>query len=442
MRVPRGSGIARVGLALAVALLVAAPSHAALSPGEARLAAAVDRHEPAALLLLERLVNVNSGTLNRAGVREVGAMLAPEFERLGFRTRWVDGAAWNRAGHLVAERRGRSGSPTVLLIGHLDTVFEKDSPFQRWEPAGRGRVRGPGVTDMKGGDVVMLVALRALADVRRLDALNVRVVLTGDEERSGEPEELARGALLEAARGADVALGFEDGDGRLEHAVIARRGSSGWRLDVSGTPAHSSQIFRPDVGHGAVFEAARILEAFRDSLAGEPLLTFNPGAIVGGTSVSFDADSARGRAFGKNNVIAESTVVVGDLRAISKEQREHAKTVMRAIAAASPAGTRASIAFDDGYPPMAPVEGNHRLLALVDEASRDLGLGPVGFTDPARAGAADISWTQGHVPMALDGLGMKGEGGHTVHETADLSSLGVQAKRVAVLLSRLAGGRR
>lgn len=421
-------------------LLVPGAAHAALTPVERALAAAVDRHEAAGLALVERLVNVNSGTLHLAGVREVGALLAPEFERLGFRTRWVDGAAWKRAGHLVAERRGRAGAPTVLLIGHLDTVFEQDSPFQRWERLDARRARGPGSTDMKGGDVVMLLALRALADVRRLDALNVRVVLTGDEERSGEPEELARAALLEAARGADVALGFEDGDGRLDHAVIARRGSSGWRLDVSGTPAHSSQIFRPDLGPGAIFEAARILDAFRDSLAGEPLLTFNPGAIVGGTHATFDSDSARGRAYGKSNVIAESTVVVGDLRAISREQRERAKAVMRAIASASPAGTRARIAFDDGYPPMAPTEGNRRVLALFDAASRDLGLGPVGFTDPARAGAADVSWTQGIVPMALDGIGMKGEGGHTVDETADLGSLGVQAKRAAVLLARIAAG--
>lgn len=431
---------ASLAVTWAAALLMALPARAALSPTETRLAAAVDRHEPAAMTLLERLVNVNSGTLHPEGVRTVGAMLAPEFERLGFRTRWVDGAAWKRAGHLVAERRGRAGAPTVLLIGHLDTVFEKDSPFQRWEPLDSLRVRGPGITDMKGGDVVMLLALRALADAKRLDALNVRVVLTGDEERSGEPEELSRAALIEAARGADVALGFEDGDGQLEHAVIARRGSSGWRLDVSGTPAHSSQIFRADLGHGAIFEAARILEAFRDSLAGEPLLTFNPGAIVGGTQATFDSDSARGRAYGKSNVIAESTVVVGDLRSISMAQRERAKSVMRAIVAASPPGTRARIVFDDGYPPMAPTEGNRRLLALFDAASRDLGCGPVGFTDPARAGAADVSWTQGVVPMALDGIGMKGTGGHTVDETADLRSLAVQAKRTAVLLARIAAG--
>ena len=94
------------------------------SPAERRLVASVDRRAPAHLALLRRLVEQNSGTLNFAGVRAVGAMLQPEWEALGFRVRWVDGAAWNRAGHLLAERQGRRGAPVVVLVGHLDTVFE------------------------------------------------------------------------------------------------------------------------------------------------------------------------------------------------------------------------------------------------------------------------------------------------------------------------------
>jgi glutamate carboxypeptidase len=434
-----------VAVAVTVTGLLALPSagraRGALAPVERRMVAAVERHEAAARVLLERLVNVNSGTLNPSGVREVAALLEPEFEALGFRTRWADGAAWGRAGHLIAVREGRRGAPRVLLIGHLDTVFERDSPFQRWERLDAHTARGPGVIDMKGGDVAMLLALRALADAGRLDALHVTAVLTGDEERAGDPQELARRDLLEGARGAEWAIGFEDGDGRLEHAVIARRGSSGWRLECVGTPAHSSQIFRDDVGPGAILEAARVLQGFRDSLAGEPLLTFNPGLVLGGTRVDLQADSARGSAAGKSNVIAGRAVVTGDLRTISVEQRERAKAVMRRIAAASPAHVRSTLEFDDGYPPLAPTDGNRQLLAWLDRASRDLGLGPVGFTDPARAGAADISWTQGIVPMAIDGLGMKGDGGHTVGETGDLRSLGVQAKRAAVLLHRLASGR-
>lgn len=430
----------KTALALILVLSLLAPRlalSAGLTPDERRIAASVDRQTPAALALLERAVNLNSGTMNFEGVRAVAECFRPGFEALGFKTRWIDGAAWGRAGHFIARRDGRGGAPKVLLIGHLDTVFEKDSPFQRFERLSETSARGPGVIDMKGGNVIMLTALRALADVGLLNRISVTVVLTGDEEHSGEPLALARRDLVEAAGWADLAIGFEDGDGDPRHVVIARRGAGGWVLHVTGQPAHSSLIFRDEIGSGAVYEAARILAAFHDSLSHEPYLTVNPGAIVGGTTVTFDEGENRGTAFGKNNVIAESTVVSGDLRTLSVAQREWAKAAMRRIVAASPPHAGASIEFEDGYPPLAPSQGNHRLLAMVDGASRDLGLGPVEPVDPARAGAADVSFAEGHVEMAIDAMGLKGEGGHTVRETADLTTLGGQAKRTAVVLARL-----
>jgi glutamate carboxypeptidase len=420
-------------LALAAPAAGGTPSRA-----ERRIGAAVDRDTPAARDLLVRAVNLNSGTMNFAGVRAVGRLFQPEFESLGFAVEWRDGSAWGRAGHLVARRLGRAGAPRVLLIGHLDTVFEPESPFQRYEALSDTTARGPGVIDMKGGDVVMLLALRALAAAGALDGLTVRVVLTGDEEKSGAPLELARRDLLAAAESSQVAIGFEDGDGDPRTAVIARRGASGWRLRAAGLPAHSSQIFREDIGSGSIYEAARVLAAFRDSLAGKLLLTANPAVILGGTTISYRPEESRGSAFGKTNVIAESTTVVGDLRTISLEQRERAKAVMQAIVAAHLPRTTGEIVFEDGYPPLAPTEGNRRLLSLFDTVSRDLGFGPVTVEDPARAGAADISFTGGLVGMALDGVGLMGDGGHTVAETADLRTLPMQAKRVAVTLARLA----
>jgi glutamate carboxypeptidase len=428
-------------IVIAVALALAATEAAArqgLTAPERRIVAAVDRAAPGALATLERTVNVNSGSLNFAGVREVGRLFAAQFEALGFATRWVDGAAWGRAGHLVAERHGRRIGPKILFIGHLDTVFEEDSPFQRYQRLSDSTARGPGVIDMKGGNVVMLLALRALLETGQLDRMQVTIVLIGDEESSGRPLELARADLLRAAAWADIALGFEDGDGNPATAVVGRRGYSGWTLRTSGRAAHSSQVFRADIGAGAIYEAARILSEFRDSLGGDPTLTFNPGVMLGGTSVSFDPEEARGTAFGKSNVIAESTVVAGDLRTLTLEQRSRARAVMERIAARNLPRTTATLSFSDGYPPLAPSAGNHRLLEMFDRASRDLGHGPVTAVDPARAGAADISFTAGLVEMALDGLGLMGEDGHTVNETADLRTLPVQAKRVALLLARLA----
>lgn len=437
-----------VVLLRAVALLLAAGCAALagsasarageLSRVERRVVAAVDRNAPASLALLERAVGINSGSMNFDGVREVGRLLAPEFESLGFKTEWVDGAVWGRAGHLIARRPGRDGALRVLLIGHLDTVFETDSPFQRFERLSPDAARGPGIIDMKGGDVVMLLALRALRDAGVLDRLALVAILTGDEEDSGAPLSAARRDLVEAAEWADVALGFEDGAGDPRTAVIARRGSSGWRLRATGRPAHSSQIFREDIGSGAIYEAARILAAFHEALSGEAYLTVSPGVALGGTTVTFDGEGGRGTAFGKTNVIPESAVAAGDLRSISLEQRERAKETMRRIVAAHLPHTDAEIVFDDGYPPLAPSDGNRRLLALYDQASRDLGFGEVSAVDPSRAGAADISFTETLVEMALDGIGLMGDGGHTVKETADLRTLPSQAKRAAVTLLRLA----
>jgi len=265
--------------------------------------------------------------------------------------------------------------------------------------------------------------------------------MTGDEEDAGEPLAVARAALVTAAKGAAAAIGFEDGPGDPKTAVVSRRGTSSWTLRVKGQPAHSSQIFRDDIGSGAIFEAARILNAFREKMAGEPHLTFNPGTIVGGTAVEHDGVQARGTAFGKTNVIAEHAIVNGDIRALSPEQLAKAKRTMEGIVKASLPHTQATIAFEDGYPPLAPTDGNRKLLAMYDQASRDVGAGAVTAVDPDRAGAADVSFVAGEVKLILDGVGLMGSSDHTVKETADLDTLASQTKRAAVFLLRLSGAR-
>jgi glutamate carboxypeptidase len=404
---------------------------------ERAIVQAVDAANADALALLERIVNINSGTMNFAGVREVGDVLRGELDALGFTTRWVDGAPFQRAGHLVAEHRG--AGQRLLLIGHLDTVFEPSSPFQRFERLTETTARGPGVIDMKGGDVMIVHALKALKAVGALDAMTIAVVFDGDEEHPGEPVALARRALVEAAGGAAAAIGFEDGAGDPRKANTARRGAGFWTLHSTGTPAHSSQIFRDDVGPGAIFEAARVLEAFRSRLAGERWLTFSPGLALGGTALTLDAPHNQGTAAGKTNVVARDVVVQGDLRCVSPEQLASTKAAMREIVARSLPHTSSTLEFDDGYPPMAPTEGNARLLALYDAASRDLGLGSVTAVDPIKAGAADVSFVAGLVPMALDGIGLSGRDDHTDRETADLTMLPALTKRAALLLYRLRG---
>jgi glutamate carboxypeptidase len=407
-----------------------------VSPLERRLVAWVDTHAEEAIELLERIVAVNSGTMNHDGVREVGRIFAEELRALGFRTRWVDmPAEVNRAGHLFAERDGGSGS-RVLLIGHLDTVFEEDSPFQRFEMLDDGSARGPGVADMKGGDVVILYALKALHAAGALDDARVIVALLGDEEETGDPLTISRQDLFEAAKRSDAALGFEGGVGGTNSATIARRGFTDWTLEVKARRGHSSMIFHEEYGAGAIYEAARILTAFYDDLRGEKYLTFGAGIILGGTTVELDPERHLGSAYGKTNVIPQTATVAGDLRTLAPEQLRRAKQRMRDIVSANLPLAAATIEFRESYPPMAPTAGNKELLALLDRVSLDLGFGPIEPVDPGRRGAADISFAAQHV-ASLGGLGVVGEGAHTPLEKVDLGSIPVMTKRTAVLVHRL-----
>ncbi|HEX9162731.1 MAG TPA: M20/M25/M40 family metallo-hydrolase [Thermoanaerobaculia bacterium] len=418
--------------------LYAAPIATPLTTGERALVTYIDAHNDDAVALLERVVNINSGTHNIKGVREVGSVFRAEFDALGFKTRWVDQGEVNRGGHLIADHPGPG--PRILLIGHLDTVFEPDSPFQKFERIDDTHARGPGVIDMKGGDVVIVQALKALHATGQLKSMNVIVVMTGDEEEPGLPLSKSREALVSASKGAQFAIGFEDGDGDPGHAIVARRGTTRWQMTVTGASGHSSQIFSALFGNGAIFEAARILDTFREKLAAQPHLTVNPGAIVGGTAVEMDAAEERGTAFGKSNVIPSRVVVTGDLRTLTLEQYRAAEETMRAAAATSSGPTHAQIAFEEGYPPLAPAEGNTALLARYDRASQDLGFGAVTATSPDKAGAADVAFVAGEVPSIIDAAGLKGHDDHSPAETADMTTLPVQTKRAAVLLSRLARG--
>jgi len=424
-------------LASSTAARAGAQSTAArqLSPTERSIARSVDAHNDDALALLIRLVDINSGTTNHAGVRKVADILRAQFDSLGFTTKWVDGAAFHRAGHLVAEHPGPG--PKILIIGHLDTVFDPSSPFQQFVRLDDSTARGPGVIDMKGGDVIALYALRALKDAGALDSMHVVVVYDGDEEDAGSPLTAARQALTDAAHGATAALGFEDGAGDPRTAVISRRGDISWTLTTTGHTAHSSQIFTKEYGAGAIYEAARVLDQFYRQLSTQRYLTFNPGIIVGGTAVSLDSTRSAGTAAGKTNVVADSVLVSGDLRTLSPAQLAGAQRAMQRIVAQTLPKTTAHLEFADGYPPMAPTAGNKRLLAMYDRASRDLGFGDVVAVDPSRAGAADVSFVATIVPMAIDALGLSGHDDHSEKETADLRMLPVQTKRAAVLMYRL-----
>ena len=423
----------------ALALVAAQLCAAELSAPEQKIVAAIKARAPAALQFLERSVNINSGTMNPEGVREVGRLFRAEFDALGFSTQWIEmPPKMERAGHLIASREGKRSNQgkRLLLIGHLDTVFEKDSPLQKWERNG-DTVRGPGASDMKGGDVVILEALRALHSVGALDNTTIRVVFSGDEERPGNPLELARADMINAAKRSDIALGFEgtvSKDGQ-DTATIGRRASSSWTLKVTGKQGHSAGVFNKTSGYGAVYEAARILNSFREQLI-EADLTFNPGLILGGTEIAYDALGSKGNAYGKTNIIANTARVEGDLRFLTDEQRDRVRARMRDIVAQNLPGTRAEISFHDSYPPMSPTPGNLRVLDAFSKASVDAGLGPIAALPPGLRGAGDIQFVAPYVD-SLDGIGASGSGAHSPEETLDVPSIERATIRAALLIYRL-----
>ena len=391
--------------------------------------------EGESIAFLEKVVNINSGTLNQEGVKAVGTEFDKAFSEIGFATQWIAmPEEMNRAGHLFASLDGDKGKK-LLLIGHLDTVFEENSPFQQFERINDSMAYGPGANDMKGGDVVVLYALKALSELNLLKKASITVAFTGDEESTGKPLSISRKSLIEAGKKADIALGFETATG-FNNATIARRGASGWRVETQGKRAHSSGVFNDRVGAGAIFEMSRILNAFYEDVRGEEYLTFNPGTLLGGTFVEYDKQTSSGSVFGKTNVVAQKAIVNGGLRFISEEQKETARAKMREIVSQNLPQTSSSITFTDSYPAMGPTEGNQALLEVLSQVSEDLGFGTVTGYDPGRRGAADISFVADYTD-GLDGLGTMGSGAHTPQETVNLKTINALIQRAAILIYRL-----
>ena len=418
-----------------------------LSKEEQKVMDYIDANMPRAIALLKESVDINSGTLNIEGVKKVGAIFAREFEKANFKTKWVPMPdSLRRAGHLVASigfnadqnaaakiktKKGKK----LFLIGHLDTVFEPDMPANPFTMINDSTATGQGVTDMKGGDVVMIIALQALQAQGLLKDANIIAYLTGDEEHAGYPREVSRGDFIETAKQTEIALAFEGANG-LNSVATARRGASGWLLNVKAKTGHSSGVFTPYAGYGAIYEAARIVNEFRVQLSTEKYLTFNPGVFIGGSEMNYDETKATGTAIGKTNIISPEVTVTGDLRFLTEEQKINARKKMQAIVDNSLAGTKATIHFEDGIPSMAPTEGNNQVLSVINSISMDMGAGATIAGDPGSRGAGDISYVAAYVDC-IDGLGALGRGAHAPGETIHLNQLPFLIKRAALTIYRL-----
>lgn len=408
--------------------LLVVPVSSQTHPTERKIVEFIDKNQTAAVEILKRSVDIESPTEDIAGVKAAGSHLAKEFESIGMKTKWIEmPSAMKRAGHLVAETSGTKGK-RLLLLGHLDTVLRGEKFRLDGSTA-----YGTGIGDMKGGNVIMLQALKALHAAGALKDTRIVVMFTGDEEDSGDPVEVSRGDMIAAAKQSDLALSFE---GTVANtATVGRRGASSWSIEIEAKTGHSSQIFKEGMGNGAIFEASRILNEFREKLGGERYLTFNPSLILGGTTV--EHKDAAGTASGKTNVVPAKVLINGDLRFISEAQKNNARDRMREIVAKSLSGTTSKITFNDGLPAMTPNPGNYELLAQLDKVSLDLGFGKVEALDPGDRGAGDVAFVSDIIP-SLDGIGMGGgRNSHAKGESASIDTMAMLTKRAAVLIYRL-----
>ncbi|MCH7414922.1 M20/M25/M40 family metallo-hydrolase [Belliella sp. R4-6] len=406
-----------------------------LSKVEQKLIEAIEKNYNETIKLLEETVNINSGTFNLKGVREVAKVYEREFAKIGFQIEWITlPDSLQRAGHFVASRKGNKGKK-LFFIGHLDTVFEKDMPFYPFSIIDENTAKGQGVNDMKGGNAMIFASLKALHDMGLLEDRTITVYFTGDEENSGKPSWVSRLDFVERAKRHDIALGYETAQG-FNIATVARRGASGWTLKTTGKQVHSSGVFGGNAGYGAIFEASRILNDFRVQLADEQYLTFNPGQIIGGSDVLYDPVSGKGEALGKTNIISREAFVTGDLRFLGEEQKETAREKMRQIVSQNLNGTTAEIEFEDGIPSMPPTEGNMALVNILNKVSTDMGFGEVKAGDPGSRGAGDISYVADYLDC-IDGIGASGTGAHSPAETINLKQYPDLIKRSTLFVYRL-----
>ena len=419
----------------------------ALDAVATRILSTIEERRPAALSLLEEIVNIDSFTTRFEGVKKVATVFVREFEALGLDTHWSDGAGYQRAGHLIARSRNqdRQELPHVLLIGHLDTAVASFRPFSL-SPDGH-TAYGTGVCDMKGGDVILVEALRALHSAEVLDRLRVTVYLAGDEEDTGSPLIQARREFQQIGDQADIAIGFEGGDGDIRNALIGRRGFSTWVLEVTGRRGHAGKVFTEEIGTGAALEMSRILHSFYQTLIQRPNITFNPGVVVAGTEIvqksgskpgQVQAKHQRYRVSGQPNTVTNVARVNGDLRALTPEDLEWAITQMQSIVKENLPGTSATLTVVESGPPFAPTAENEKLFQLYNEGSIALGESPVAAANPRFSGVADINFVAGRVTAALDGIGIGGANEHREDEEADVSTLPLQTQRAALLLYRIA----
>ena len=365
-----------------------------------------------ALQLLERLVNIDSGTGDVEGLSQVSAVVTEELEKLGAKVQTFPASpAVGR--NLVATFTGK-GRTRILLMAHMDTVFKagtaKDKPFQV-----RGtRAYGPGVMDDKGGIVAGLYALKILQQLQFKDYGRITLLLNTNEETGSEGSR----ALIEAqARDSDFTLNLEPGR-PADGLVVWRKGSGTAKVEVFGKAAHAGVA--PDSGRNATMEVAHQILQLGQLGDREKQTTINFSVIETGKAT---------------NVIADHAVAYGDVRAAVPEEFDRIeKDLARVSQNQLIPDTQVKTSLIRSFPPMPKSPQSEALATQAQAIYQELGK---QLTLEGSGGAADASLSAGVGTPTLDGFGIVGGNIHTPEEYAELESVTPRLYLLARMLMEL-----
>jgi glutamate carboxypeptidase len=363
---------------------------------------------------LERLVNVDCGSYTPEGVNKIADFCADALRALGAGVERLphrpapDG---QRLGDLVVGRLAGDG-PRLLLIGHMDTVFDPGTASVRSYRTDGDRAYGPGVTDMKAG---LLAGLHALEALRAIGERPSVTFVANPDEEIGSPFSTPHIRNLVPEHDAALVLECARANGDI---VSARKGTVDVRITITGRAAHAG--VEPEKGRSAILEAAHKVVTLHALNGRWPSVTVNAGVIHGGT---------------RPNVVAERCELKVDVRAARATEFEEAKAEVERIARTRTVdGTQAEVTRSPGHPPMERSEGTARLAELAIGIAADLGF---QLSDAATGGASDANTTAAAGLPTLDGLGPVGGDDHSVDEWLDLTSIVPRTTLLAAFIGRI-----
>lgn len=377
-----------------------------------QIAVYIDGHRDAMIDFWRQLVQIESGSANKAGVDAVAHRVQEELDTIGAHTEIHE---MKRAGNmLVSVLNEDVPEASVLLLGHMDTVFPDGTVAARPFTLRDGKAYGPGVLDMKGGVTIAVFAMKALKEAGWAKR-PVRLVLAGDEE-VGHCDSDCDQQIMEQARGAVAAFNCESG--RLgNEVVVQRKGALTYRMDVTGIAAHAGN--EPEKGRSAILEVAHKVIAIQNLTDWQQGTTYNVGVISGGTVA---------------NAVPDTASILIDVRYLKKEYVLNIEAKLQDVAHTTYVnGTKTSLTRLSCCIPMERMTETDGLLAKVQDAYASFGMPrPSGITV---GGGSDSAYTVAAGVPTICAMGVEGSRHHSPEEYASVESLYARAKALAYVVT-------